>query len=154
MAKFTYRLTSVLNIKLQMEEQARMEFGQAAQNLRTEEERLEALYVRREECLEEGRKLRNEGIDILKIKENEQAIKVTDDLIIGQKERIKVAGRALERARVKLTEAMQERKAQEILKEKAFEAYLEEEKQAEAKEIDELVSYRYGAGDVKGNGNE
>lgn len=40
--------------------------------------------------------------------------------------------------------AMQERKTQEILKEKAFEAFLQEEKAAESKEIDELTSYTHG----------
>jgi len=154
MAKFSYRLQSVLNIKLQMEEQARMEFGQAVSKLNSEEQKLEELKNTREGYLEEGRRLRNEGIDVLKLKENEQLLKYTDTLIEGQIERVKIASRALERARNKLTIAMQERKAQEKLKERAFETYIEEEKQAEAKEIDELVSYRYGAGDINNNGNK
>ena len=39
---------------------------------------------------------------------------------------------------------MQERKAQEKLKEKAFEAFLQDENAKESKEIDELVSFTYG----------
>lgn len=151
MARFIYRLQSVLNIKEQMENQAKMEFGQAVSNLQNEEDRLKTLKLRRETYMEEGRRLRAEGLDVLKLKENEQAVKVVDDLIIGQREKIKLAERAVERARVKLTEAVQERKVQEKLREHAFEEYLEEEKHVEAKEIDELVSYRYGAGDINGN---
>ena len=43
-----------------------------------------------------------------------------------------------------MTGFMQERKTHEKLKEKAFEQFLQEEKQRESKEIDELTSYTYG----------
>ena len=154
MARFTYRLQSVLNIKLQMERQARNDFGIASAALNAEEEKLEALKNRRLDYVEEGRRMRGEGINVLDLKENERAVKVMDDLIYGQVEQVKLAERALERARVKLTQAIQERKVQESLRERAFEEYLEEEKRAEAKEIDELVSYRYGAGDDQSDGSE
>ena len=41
-------------------------------------------------------------------------------------------------------EAMKEVKVQEKLREHAFEEFVEEQKAVESKEIDELVSYRYG----------
>lgn len=144
MARFAYRMQSILNIKLQLESQAKMEFGQAQAELNAQEDKLRAMKSRREEYLEEGRTLRASGIDVIKLKENETAVKVMDDLIVGQTEKVNMARRAVERARVKLTEVMQERKAQERLRERAFEEFLEEEKHAEAKEVDELVSYRYG----------
>ena len=59
-----------------------------------------------------------------------------EDFVVGE--------RAVEAARARLTEAMKEVKIQEKLREQAFENFLEEQKVAEAKEIDELVSYRYG----------
>ena len=40
--------------------------------------------------------------------------------------------------------AMQERKTQETLREKAFDAFVREENRAESKVIDELTSYTYG----------
>lgn len=43
MARFVYRMQSILNIKIQMENQAKMEFGQAQRRLLEEEERLEGL---------------------------------------------------------------------------------------------------------------
>jgi flagellar FliJ protein len=67
-----------------------------------------------------------------------------DEFVEGQRENVRLAERAVEAARAKLTEAMKEVKIQEKLREQAFEAFLEEQKVAEAKEIDELVSYRYG----------
>ena len=64
-------------------------------------------------------------------------------LVVKQKEK------EVEVAREHLNEAMKERKTFEKLKEKAFEKFVAEENQKEQKEVDELVSYRYGA--VKGD---
>ena len=50
----------------------------------------------------------------------------------------------LQEAREKLAEAMKERKTFEKLREKAFQTFVEEENKKEQKEVDELVSYRYG----------
>ena len=47
-------------------------------------------------------------------------------------------------ARQKLTGLMQERKMHEKLKEHAFEAFMQDEKKREGKEVDELTSYTYG----------
>ena len=47
------------------------------------------------------------------------------------------------RKRDQLSKAMQERKTYEILREKALEAYYEEEKQEAIKLIDEQVSFKY-----------
>ena len=50
----------------------------------------------------------------------------------------------MEAARERMAEAMKERKMHETLREKAFEAFLQEENHAESKAIDELTSYTYG----------
>ncbi|MCR5594280.1 MAG: flagellar export protein FliJ [Lachnospiraceae bacterium] len=144
MAVFRYRLQNILNIKEQLETQAEMEFGLAKAKLNEEEDRLEALKARKLGYIEEGRKMRTDDIDVLKLAENERAIKIMDELIEGQKENVRLAERAVEAARAKLTEAMKEVKSQEKLREHAFEEFVEEEKATEAKEIDELVTYRYG----------
>jgi len=144
MARFAYRMQSILNIKLQLERQAKMEFGQAQAILNAEETKLENMKSRRAEYVEEGRNLRESELDFLKIKENETGIKLMDELIAGQIEVIRRCMRDVERAREKLTLTMKERQAQERLRERAYEEFLEEEKSKEAKEVDELVSYRYG----------
>ena len=144
MAVFRYRLQNILNIKEQLKTQAEMEFGFAQAKLNEEEERLRLLQERREGYLEEGRRMRMDELDVVKLAENERSVKVMDDYIEGQKENVRLAERGVEAARAKLTEAMKEVKIQEKLREQAFETFLEEQKVAEAKEIDELVSYRYG----------
>ena len=49
MANFQYRMQSILNIKLKMEEQAKMQFAQAQAKLNEEEARLHALVIRKEQ---------------------------------------------------------------------------------------------------------
>jgi len=61
-------------------------------------------------------------------------------LVIKQREK------EVEVAREHLNEAMKERKTYEKLREKAFDEFKVEENKKEQKEIDELVSYRYGTG--------
>lgn len=144
MAVFRYKMQSILDIKLKMETQAKQEFAQAKLILDREEEKLEALYARKREYEERAKDLLNGKLDLQEIGDNNVAILRTDEFIAEQKKRVSKAEQLLEKARVKLQEVMQERKVQETLKEKAFEAFLQEEKQQESKEIDQLTSYKYG----------
>ena len=144
MAVFRYKMQSILDIKLKVETQAKQEFAQAKLILDREEEKLEALYARKREYEERAKDLLNGKLDLQEISDNNVAILRTDEFIAEQKKRVSKAEQLLEKARVKLQEVMQERKVQETLKEKAFEAFLQEEKQQESKEIDQLTSYKYG----------
>ncbi len=144
MARFVYRMQSILNIKIQMENQAKMEFGQTQRRLLEEEERLEGLYNRKEFYLEEGRKLRMDSLKVLSLRDNEYAVARMEEYIEAQKEAVRNAELQVEEARRKLQEVMTERKAQERLREKAFEQFMQEENAREGKEVDELTSYTYG----------
>lgn len=144
MAKFVYRMQSILNIKEKMEEQARMEFAAARMRLDEEEEKLKLLYGRKEAYQEQGRALRRDGLRVLEIMENRDAVGIMDEFITDQRFQVSLAERTLEEARLKLQFAMQESKTQEKLRERAFEEFLHEENAREAKEIDELVSYTHG----------
>jgi len=143
-AVFRYRMQNILNVKFQLEEQARMDFGQAVQRLNEEEEKLVALYDRKASYQDKAKELLNSALDILEISANKEAIIRMEEYILRQKERIEEAKQLVEAARRKLTEAIQERKIHEKLKEKAFEEFLQEENRKEKKEIDELTSYTYG----------
>lgn len=144
MAKFVYRMQSILNIKEKMEEQAKVAFGAANAELRVEEERLQRLFQRKIQYLAEGAALRREVLDPLKLQENENALHYIENEIRSQKIRVKKAEEAVERARLVLQEYMIERKTHEQLKEAAFEEFKEELAKEESKEVDELVSYVYG----------
>lgn len=145
MAKFVYRMQSILNIKEKMEEQAKAAFGAANAELRVEEERLMRLQQRKIQYLAEGAALRQKAVlDPLKLQENESALHYIENEIRSQIIRVKRAEEAVEKARLVLQEYMIERKTHEQLKEAAFEEFKEELAKEESKEVDELVSYVYG----------
>lgn len=144
MAKFKYKLQNILNIKQKLEEQAKQEFSTARMHLDEEEAKLGALIERRQEYEEQAKQLREGSLNIRDLEENKSAILVMDDFVSAQRVRVDKAARQLEKARLRMTEAMQERKTQETLRENAFEDFLREENRAESKVIDELTSYTYG----------
>lgn len=144
MSKFIYRMQNILNLKLKLEEQQKMEFAAARKRLDEEEEKLELLFGRKAGYEEEGRRLREDSLNVQDIRDNRNAILQMDDYIAYQKVQVSKAEAELEKERQKLKEAMQERKIQEKLRENAFEVFMKEENAREGKEVDELVSYTYG----------
>ena len=144
MARFRYSMQSILHIKMKMETQAKQEFSAARAALDEEEQRLEALYGRKNGYEEAGKKLLSGTLKLREINENKMAIRCMEDYIEKQQINVNMAQEKLEMAREKLTEVRMERKTHETLKEKAFEAFLMEEKRQESKEIDQLTSYTYG----------
>ena len=144
MAKFRYKLQSILNIKMKMEDQAKQDFASARMALNEEEEKLEALIERRKSYEQRAKELLSGTLNIREIEENKNAILTLDGFVSAQRVQVDKAERRLEKARIRMTEAMQERKTQETLREKAFEEFLQEENRAESKVIDELTSYTYG----------
>ena len=144
MAKFIYKLQNVLSLKLKMEGQAKEAFSAARMALDEEEEKLQALKDRKRDYEERARELLSGTLHVLEIESNQNAITVMDGLIEAQLLQVRRAEQNLERAREEMTVAMQERKTQEILRERAFEEFLLEENRAESKAIDELTSYTYG----------
>ena len=144
MSKFIYRMQNILNIKYKLEDQAKTEFMLANQVLREEERKLETLELRKKGYEDAVRNLLQNQLQVDRIKENQEAIVRMEEFIRAQIIKVEEAARQVEIKAAKLTELMQERKAQEKLKEKAFEAFLQEENAKESKEIDELVSFTYG----------
>lgn len=144
MARFRYRMQSILNIKVKMETQAKQEFAMARMALDNEERRLQELTERRQAYEEETRRLLYGGLQVGRIRESKEAVRCMDEYILEQEKRVQKAQELLERARVKLQEVMLERKTHEKLREKAFDEFMREENRRESKEIDELTSYTYG----------
>lgn len=144
MAKFIYRMQSILSVKEKLETQAKNEFAQAKIRLDEEIAKLEALKERKSAYEEEGRQMRKAAIDVQKLNENQYAVDRMDEYIAAQQKNVEKAERELEKARVKMVEAMQESQIHQKLKEKAFEEFKRDLSAQEAKEIDELTSFSYG----------
>jgi len=144
MAKFKYRMQNILDIKNQMESQAKLEYAQARMVLNEEEEKLRKLHSRKNSYENEARKLLNDTLKVNKIIEIQQAIKRMDELIEEQVLSVRFAEKKMNEAEIKLTELMKERKTHENLREKALDEFVKEINASESKEIDQLTSYRFG----------
>lgn len=144
MARFRYSMQSILNIKLKLETQAKQEFSTAKAALDEEEQRLEALFDRKRGYEQRAMSLLSGRLNLREIGENKAAVRCMDGYIEQQQINVNRAEQNLEEARKRLTEVRMERKTHETLRDKAFEAFLMEEKRQESKEIDQLVSYTYG----------
>ncbi len=144
MTKFSFRLESILQIKLKLEEQAKMEFGAAKMRLNEEEEKLEALKQKKENYERELKKLYTNDLDVMMINHTASAITIVDGQIKTQVFAVKRAEKQVELASNKLSTVMQERKSMEKLKETKFAEYMREYNEEESKQTDELISYQYG----------
>lgn len=143
MAKFIYKMQNVLNVKLRLETQAKTEYAEKMRKLQDEEDRMRQLVSQSQHYQDEVKTLTSERLDIPKIKQCNDSIKVMKDLMNEQAIKIRVAQKNLEIARGKLSTAMQERKIHEKLREEAFEEFKLELNAEEKKEIDEVVSFNY-----------
>lgn len=143
MKKFRYKMENVLQIKKKLEDQIKIAYGNARLKLTMEEEKLEQMVQKKNSYEDQLRSLRSGKLDLFQIKQCEQAIEIMKMNIKQQKTVVKNAAHRLEVARIRLNDAMAERKTQEKLKEKAFEEYMLEFDYEERKEIDELNSFRY-----------
>ncbi len=145
MGRFQFPLQNILNMKAKLEEQAKNEYAQANVRLLTEQEKLQLLEQRREVAKENLKQVLVEQLSVLEIRRREDALEVIKMYVMQQLLTVKRCEKEVEVARDKLTEAMKQRKTFEKLREKAFDAFLKEEQRTEQKEVDELMSYKYGA---------
>jgi len=144
MARFIFSMQNILNMKEKLEEQAKNNFAQANRSLQ------EALFQQKqcENRLEAGKQALKEAmlenLKVGQIRRREDDVEIFRMYLRQQILVVKQKEKEVEVAREHLNEAMKERKTFEKLKEKAFEKFVAEENQKEQKEVDELVSYRYG----------
>ena len=144
MARFVFRLQSVLNLKTRLEELQRNSFAAARRRVDEEEEKLNMLYGRLSFYEEKGRGMLTDALHVRDIIENEHAISIVKEFIEDQKIEVKKAEELLEVERLKLVEAIKDRKTYERRREKAYDEYVEEEKREEGIVNDEHNSYVYG----------
>ncbi len=143
MAKFIYKMENILGIKYKMEDQAKTAYGNAKLKLTEEEEKL---YKLNQKLIMYHMKLKSymeERLNLQGIKQCRESIKIIKEQIGQQQLAVKKAKQQLELARVRLNNAMLERKTHEKLKENAFDVFKQEFEADERKEIDELVSFKF-----------
>ena len=139
MPKFNFRMQGYLNLKSKMEDQRKLEYGQAVSELERERAKLKLLEAQRAETIsafrEEGQKAQTAGLYNNYLTWLKEAIGI-------QTESVRKAEAEAERRRAALTEAMKERKMLETLKEKHYVDFIREQNLTEQKNVDEVVSFR------------
>ncbi len=145
MAKFIFSMQNLLDMKEKLEEQAKNNYSQANMRLMEAEEELRRLRDRVAEAQELLRLEIESSLDVRSIRRRENAVEILRMYVRQQEFVVLQRQKDVEAARELLNEAMKERKTYEKLRERAFEEFKLEENRKEQKEIDELVSYRFGA---------
>jgi flagellar protein FliJ len=144
MAKFEFNFEQLLNIKKKIEKQEQMKLGKLMQQLSAAMQQQEIMKYQYKESVSKMQSLLNSGqILPIEIKRSNENIAFYHGQVEAQERIVKGLELQVEQGKEDVKKALQERKTFEILKEKALELYLEEEKQAEAKLIDEIVSFKY-----------
>ena len=139
-------MQNILDVKQKLETQAKNEFAIASAVVLEEESKLNKLVDRQNEYRDYLKRLQSGNLNFKEIKETAQAVDSMKYLIEAQKQSLIKAESVLEMKRIALAEAMQEVKTHEKLREKEFEQFMADEAARESKEIDELVSFRFGNG--------
>lgn len=147
MKKFVYSMQSILDIKQKLEEQERNHYAQAQQRLNAENDKLETVTAKYDSFLEQCRRQLADGpVSAQKMRRNKEMLEWQKESIRQQAVLVRKAEQNVEVALSRMQHAVTERKAQERLREKAFDEYKLEVEAQERKEVDELVSFRFGTG--------
>ncbi len=147
MAKFIFKLQSILNIRIQQEDSKKNELGKAIQLLEVERKKLDGL----EYLLEETVKRFNEKTKkstVHELIEYNEYLSLLNSRIKTQKENVNNAALYVDKVREELIQAVKERKILEKLKEKKHDEYLIEQKKLEQKTNDEIISYNHNESSV------
>lgn len=143
MAKFSYRLQNILDLKQKLENQAKIAYGLAERKYREEQGKLQEMLVKRSRYEKRLRDLMSGPIDLSEISHARSATESMRILIRRQMVEVHKAELELEAKRKALQDVRQERKMHEKLREKAYDEFVKELNYEEGKETDQLVSYTY-----------
>ncbi len=145
MAKYVYKLQSLINVKEKLEEQKKNELAIQNNKLNKEKEILDNYYLEISDILQQQEEKQTLKINAFQM---QQYIKYIDKLKLEIEKQVKVVEKEkqiAEKIRLELLEFTKAKKSLEKLKEKDYQNYLEEEKKAEQKIVDEIVSYKYNS---------
>lgn len=139
-ANYTFSMEKVLDWRSDTEEEKKKNLAQVQQNKLQQETILQRL-------IGENIKIKNDSlttsrIDVLR---RQNLYKdMIDEKIIHQKNVVNKAEKNVEVARIALMEAHKDRKVMEKLREKEYTFTMEQEKQDEQKQLDEMAALSFG----------
>ncbi|HOK42045.1 MAG TPA: flagellar export protein FliJ [Thermoclostridium caenicola] len=142
MAGFRFRLQKLLNLKQQLEDKAKNELGLAMKAHELEKRKLALLDAGIVRISDDFRQACSGTIRPERIQAIRTWLEVQKTARGQQLDAVKKSGENVDKVRVKLVAAMQEKKILANLRDKEFEKFLKQEAHNEQKLTDELVSYR------------
>jgi flagellar FliJ protein len=149
MQKFGFRLETVLNLKTQIEDNAKNSLARATRELEFQKESLSNLETQKENSMNTLSTAVDQGIPVYQVKNYNSFFSLMKNRITNQKVNVNNAQNDVDINRESLVKAMQERKILEKLKEKKYEEFLKEQSKSEQLLIDELNSFKFKDGSGK-----
>jgi flagellar FliJ protein len=142
-AKFVFKLESVLSLKRQTEDNLKNELGKAVHFLEMQKQALQNLYNEKKRSMDELKEeTQKGGFTVPKIQNFNAYISSIEQKISKQIEKVNFAKENVDKYRGELVQIMKERKILESLREKQFAEYLKEEERQQQQMIDEKNSYK------------
>lgn len=143
MARFQYKMQNILNIKEKIEEQKRLELGKAMTTLQMAKEKKSEILGEIEQRVNVFKEQQKEHLNVLDFQRLNNNISYYRQALVLQEKVVIKAVQIVDLKRGVLRKALEERKIQEKLREKAYEVFMEEEKSKEQIILNESVGYRY-----------
>lgn len=143
MPYFKFKLQSVLDLKVQMEDNFKNELSTAMRKLKSEKEVLDTLIDKKESYVYKFNDVATQGMLVDRLKGYTSFISFLDEEETRQKYRVNVAENNADKCREKLITAAKEKEMLQKLKEKELEQYMKEQLKKEAKLNDEIISFKY-----------
>ncbi len=142
MAKFNFNFQGILNIKEKLEEQKKIDLGNATKYLTAQQQ---ILIVHKSSLMEKQKEFyikNGTSMYVKELVELSKAIKYYEEQVKTQSAIVEMAKKKVEEKRKLLVKAVIEKKTYEKLKEIALEEYLKSEELANQKQLDELSSFK------------
>lgn len=143
MSKFKYELENVLNVREKQENIKQKEYAEALEVLKQEKiikKQIDQLLDHNTHIFKSAI---SDQIDSKKIRLQQNYHMLLENKQTMAVKKVEKAKVKTEKQRRELLNAMKNKKTLEILKEKRFEQFLEEEKKDEQQMVDEIVSFSY-----------
>lgn len=142
MAKFNFKLQTLLNVKSQQEDNLKNELGKAIQKLEKEKAKLSRLESEKDSYISEfNKKSRKTTVDKL-IQFNGYISFLTEKIKL-QKENVNYALQNVDKIREELIKTDREREILDKLKEKKYEIFRQEQLREEQVLNDEIINFRH-----------
>ncbi len=143
MQKFIFRLQPVLNLKKQLEDNAKNNLAKSSRKLEEEKQILVELNEQKDSYLNKMSQDMESGVPVYRLRGYNDYFAGAKVKISHQKDNVNNAQRIVDINREELVKAVQEKKILVKFKEKKQEEYQKEALKEEQKTIDELNSYKF-----------